>query len=72
MPTPRPSLPPPADSATLAATTSPQLQEVVDFAQPSLALSSAQVLRLAKYAMALKDNLSQSAQRLLRQAQNGA
>eukprot|EP00972_Heterocapsa_arctica_P003777 562180-Heterocapsa_arctica.AAC.1 len=72
MPTRRPSLPTPADSATLAATTSPQLQEIVDFAQPSLVLSQPQVLRLARYAMALKDSLALSAQRLLRQAQNGA
>eukprot|EP00972_Heterocapsa_arctica_P076554 11292216-Heterocapsa_arctica.AAC.1 len=49
-----------------------QLQEVVALAQPSLALDRNQLRRLARHAMALKEHLSQSAQRLLRQAQNGA
>eukprot|EP00972_Heterocapsa_arctica_P049061 7224693-Heterocapsa_arctica.AAC.1 len=72
MPTRRPSLPPPADSATVAATTSTNLQELVDFAQPSHALTSNDVRSLARHAMALKENLANSAQRLLREAQNAA
>eukprot|EP00972_Heterocapsa_arctica_P065654 9689731-Heterocapsa_arctica.AAC.1 len=72
MPTSMPTPPPPACDDDCTAPAPPHLQEVVALAQPSLALTSNHLRSLARHAMALKENLSLSAQRLLRQAQNSA